>query len=62
VSKKHVTHALALDLLKRDRVGRAQAASTIAGEQRVLRRELPRLGPLERLTVADVETWIATRL
>ena len=62
MSKKHVTHALALDLLKRDRVGRAQAASTIAGEQRVLRRELPRLGPLERLTVADVETWIATRL
>ena len=63
MSGKQLSVALALDLLKRDRVGRAQAKSTIVGEQRMLRRELPRLGKrLDRVRSEDLEAWIAKRM
>lgn len=60
---KRLTNKGALALLKRSRVQRAQAKSTIRGEQRALARLLPRLGKrLDRVDQADVETWIAARL
>jgi len=63
VRREQLTHNHALDLLKRYRIGRAQAASTITGEQRALRKLLPRLGKrLDRVTRGDVEAWIAARL
>ncbi|MBL4849941.1 MAG: tyrosine-type recombinase/integrase [Planctomycetes bacterium] len=60
---KRLSQVLALELLKRQRIQRARAHSSIVSEQRLLRRLLPRLGKrLDRVTVGDVERWLATRL